>query len=342
MFLSKSRCGVYQLYYKDESGKRQKKSTRTKSKVGAVEFLRKFDLVHVQAEKYVRKTLGEFSREFLEYARGTYAPQTCDVYHRTLVYLLACLGEKDLYDITSRDIDLFMTTRLSKVRAVSVHIELRTLKAAFNTAIRWKLLKDNPCKGIRMPSVPEQTPMFLTAEEFQDVLRSIDETWLREVVLFAALTGLRRGEIVNLRWTQVDLERRLLNIQSAGNFKTKKGKRRTVPLHSCAVMILKKKLGESDEFVFTLNGKKLYEDWITRLFKRYVRKGNVKDKRIHFHSLRHSFASWLVQHGSSLYEVQKLLGHSSSVTTQVYSHLLADQMHETVERIPMSLDSQAW
>jgi integrase len=125
---------------------------------------------------------------------------------------------------------------------------------------------------------------------------------------------------VNLRWTQVDLDRRVLNIQSAGNFKTKKGKRRTVPLHSVAVMLLRKKEQESEDFVFTLNGQRLYEDWITRHFKRCVRKANVKDKRIHFHSL----------------------GHSSSVTTQVYSHLLADQMHETVERIPMSLDSQAW
>jgi integrase len=340
MFLSKSTSGVYQLYYKDPAGHRQKVSTRTTSKIHAVEFLRTFDLEHAQATKPLRKRLKEFAEEFLEYARATYAPLTRDMYRRSIAHLQAQVGDKYLQEISPREIDLYKAKRLSQVRPASVNIELRCLKAAFNTSIRWKLLNDNPCAGIRMVPVPDQAPTFLTAEEFQQLISIMDEKWLQEVVLLAAVTGLRRGEIVNLRWTQVDLERRVLNIQSAGNFKTKKGRRRTVPLHSAAVILLKSKVGESADFVFTLKGKQLYEDWITRLFKRYVRKAPLKDKRIHFHSLRHSFASWLVQHGSSLYEVQRLLGHSSSITTQVYSHLLTDQMHDTVERIPMSLNSQ--
>jgi integrase len=287
MFLSKSRSGVYQLYYRDPTGQRQKVSTRTTSKVHAVEFLRNFKVENTEAAKPLTERLQQFAEEFLEYAKVTFSPLTCDMYKRSFAYLQAHVGDKYLNEITPREMDLFKAKRLSQVRPASVNIELRCLKAAFTTAIRWKLLMENPCGGIRMANFPEEAPIFLTVEEFQELLSTIEVPWLKEVVLFAALTGLRRGEIVNLRWTQVDLDRRVLNIQSAGNFKTKKGKRRTVPLHSVALMLLRKKAQESEDFVFTLNGHRLYEDWITRLFKRYVRKANVKDKRIHFHSLRH-------------------------------------------------------
>jgi integrase/recombinase XerD len=71
---------------------------------------------------------------------------------------------------------------------------------------------------------------------------------------------------------------------------------------------------------------------------RAVRRSEVADKNLHFHSLRHTFASWLVQDGVSLYEVQKLLGHSSIAVTQVYSPLQPEQLHATVNRIRFSPD----
>ena len=74
------------------------------------------------------------------------------------------------------------------------------------------------------------------------------------------------------------------------------------------------------------------KEYISKNFKRYAVLAGLDDK-VHFHSLRHSFASLLVQAGVSLYEVQRLLGHSSPTVTQVYSHLQPDQMHETVNKI---------
>lgn len=158
-------------------------------------------------------------------------------------------------------------------------------------------------------------------------------------VVFAVLTGMRRGEITNLRWQDVELSRKLIAIQSSPTFKTKQGKRRTIPLNETALYILNARHGkDTSEYVFTLNGKKIYDEWITHKFKYYVYEARLKDDRLHFHSLRHTFASWLVQDGVSIYAVKELLGHSDVKTTQVYSHLQPEQLHSTVNKIQIALN----
>jgi site-specific recombinase XerD len=103
--------------------------------------------------------------------------------------------------------------------------------------------------------------------------------------------------------------------------------------------LLTSRQGKSaSEFVFTLNDKPILKGWVTALFKKYVRRAKLSNGHLHFHSLRHTFASWLVQKGATLYEVQKLLGHRSSKVTEVYSHLQPEQMHSTVNRIDLQLN----
>jgi site-specific recombinase XerD len=150
---------------------------------------------------------------------------------------------------------------------------------------------------------------------------------------------MRQGELVNLRWQDVDLHRKLIHIHSNATFKTKHGKRRTIPLNDVATQLLKSKAVHSvGEYVFTLSGRQVKESWVSHKFKYYVYAARLKDDRLHFHSLRHTFASWLVQDGVSIYEVQKLLGHSNISVTQVYSHLQPEQLHDTVNKIKVSLN----
>ena len=109
-----------------------------------------------------------------------------------------------------------------------------------------------------------------------------------------------------------------------------------MPLNEAAMALFASRQGKSaSEYVFTLNDKPLFRGWVQHLFKRYVRELKLPE-RLHFHSLRHTFASWLVQDGATLYEVQKLLGHSSAKVTEVYSHLQPEQLHNTVERIRLT------
>ena len=210
------------------------------------------------------------------------------------------------------------------------------IKAALNVAIRWELLDKNPFKLVKWAIVNEMTRPSFTKDEFRTLLSSIDEVWFREVVIFAAMTGMRRGEIVDLRWIDVNLEKRTTRIQRSPTLRTKQGKTKVLPMNDVVFHLLEsKKLAKESEidFVFTLNGGKIYEDWIGHRFRECLKRVNLDQKGLRFHSLRHNFASWLVQDGVSLYEVQKLLGHSSTKVTEVYLHLQPEMRHDTVNRI---------
>ena len=110
-------------------------------------------------------------------------------------------------------------------------------------------------------------------------------------------------------------------------------------MNETALYILSARHGkETSEYVFTLNGKKISEGWLTHAFKKAVYDLRLPDDRLHFHSLRHTFASWLVQEGVSIYAVKELLGHSDVKTTQVYSHLQPGELHSTVNKIQIALN----
>jgi site-specific recombinase XerD len=351
MFLSKHSNGIWYLWFVNEQGKKQKVSTRSRYKPDAFKFLQGFKNEH----KAKRKLCSEFFEEFIIYAEANFSKRTVAIYQYTLKLFFELAGDKYLTAYTPQHFDAYKTERQKPVkvitvkdglkterekaiRPVTVNIELRTLRAFFNTAVRWKLLESNPFK-IQLVKVPENKPIFITKEEFQKLLNVIEEHWLKEIIIFAVSTGLRRGELVNLKWNSIDLNRKLLYIESTPTFRTKSGRMRIIPLNDTALYILKTKQGrDASGYVFTMNGKQIFADWITHLFKRYVRLANLSNESIHFHSLRHSFASWLAQDGTSVYVIKDLLGHSDVKTTQIYSHLQPESLHAEVNKISVSMN----
>jgi integrase len=157
---------------------------------------------------------------------------------------------------------------------------------------------------------------------------------INQIIIFAGMTGLRRSEIVNLRWEDVDLARKLIMVRNTESFVTKTGKMRTVPLNSTVFELLKN-MPKSSEYVFPGDrGGRYNPNFLTERFREIVRE-NQLDHHLHFHSLRHTFASFLVSKGVSLYHVQKLLGHSNPRITQIYSHLSPNDMLPAVEEISL-------
>jgi integrase len=86
--------------------------------------------------------------------------------------------------------------------------------------------------------VPQSTPAFISEPDFQKLISPIPEKWFKQLVVFTVATGMRRGEVLNLTWQMVDLQRRFLHIESGGDFWTKGGKKRTIPLNELALRVL--------------------------------------------------------------------------------------------------------
>lgn len=332
--LFKRNNGKYYVLYV-ENGRKRWKSTRAGSKPAALKVLT--NLEKLFSAENPPKTLHQFTQEFLDYARSTFAHRTWLIYSGALNNLESLAGNTQLTLLTPQHFDNYKTKRLeAKKSPVTVNIELRALKAAMNTALRWKYLEANPLGNVTQARVAETSPTYFTKQDFQGLLNAISEEWLRELVVFAALTGMRRGELVNLRWEDIDLKRKLIRIQSNPTFRTKQGKRRIIPMSDVVFSLLSSKAQHIRcEYIFHLKGFKVNDDYASKRFKSFVRKVGL-DGKLHFHSLRHTFASWLVQDGVSLYEVQRLLGHSNSKVTQMYSHLEPEKLHSTVNRISVS------
>lgn len=329
--LFKRSNGVYYISY-EADGKRKWKSTGKTLKAEAYREMMQFDK-NVKNHRS-RITLQEFTLEFLSHAEFMYAPSTRELYSRSLRLFQKLIGNKALSAITPKEADSYRTTRSGQVSPVSVNMELRTLKAAFGVAARWQLIAMNPFHKIAFLRIPEQQPTYVRREDFGRLLQAIGDQWFKNLVTFAALTGLRRGEIINLRWNDLDFQRRLIHVQSCETFTTKTGKRRAVPMNETVYHLLGGQSGDRGELVFTYDGQPIRPDLLSRKFRFAVRKAGL-NRNLHFHSLRHTFATWLVQGSVGIYEVQKLLGHSNISVTQVYSHLAGSELHQAVNRIEL-------
>ena len=334
--LFKRSNGYYYIVFAD-NGHERWKSTGATTKPEALKAVSEFEELLKMQPKPV--SFSSFKKDFLTYAKSAFAHRTVIIYEQSFKRLEAVVGERSLASLTPKHLDTYKTERLNaNISPVTVNIEVRALKAAMNTAVRWRLLEVNPFAEVQQARVVEQQPAFFSKDGFGKLLATVTEQWLRELIVFAVSTGMRQAETLNLRWQDIDLGRKLIHIQSNPTFKTKQGKTRTIPMNEVVHAMLSSKAERStSEYVFTRKGRRIGESYLTHSFKE-CRENAGLDERLHWHSLRHTHASWLVQNGVSLYEVQKLLGHSSSRVTEVYSHLEPDQMHETVNRLQIALN----
>lgn len=208
---------------------------------------------------------------------------------------------------------------------------LRYLKSIFNWAVIEQYLIENPCKSIRPIRVPEKLPLFITETDFQVLLDTIKNRDLKHVVIFAVNTGLRKMEILTLEWNQINFKDRYVILDNTNH--TKKSKKvRTVTLNMKVLTILNERQKLNHRLVFTSNGEPFNPDYVCKEFKRYVIEAGLNPK-LKFHSCRHTFASWLVQRGISIYQVSKLLGHSDLKTTEIYSHLSPESFRNAVDSL---------
>lgn len=330
LFLFKRPNGFWYIIY-TANGRRVWKSTKCTDKREALKKLTEFK--SVEKDKPAPNKLSEFINDFLSYAKSTYAKTSIDIFLVCLRNLQAITGDCKLTVISYKHVDLYKATRLKAVSPVSVNVELRSLRTIFNIAQRWGHIETNPFVKVQLVRIPEIMPAFFTKETFQRFLDAMGSHHLRDLFVFAILTGLRRGELLNLKWMDIDFERRVAQIQSSVNYRVKAGKRRMIPLSDSAMKLLEsRKVNARCEFVFDYRGRQMLGNHMTHVMKKYVLKAGL-DKRLHPHSLRHSHATLLVMNRVSIYEVKELLGHSSVTMTSRYSHLVSSELHDAVNKI---------
>lgn len=334
MFLSKFKNGYYYVYYTKKDGKRSRISTKSKTKSGAFKFLTNFnqELKKREAEKTIPILMKKFFFDFNVYSELLHSHKTVLSQKTTCNELLKFFGDIQIKELTKEKILDFILYRLRKVSAYSVKRDIQNLSNAFYWGIQKKYLENNQCDGIKKPKLPEKQPKYFSIEEYKILINSIENSDIKDIVQFAVNTGLREMELLRLRWEQINMEKKLLYINNLA-YLSKNGKIRTMPLNDKAMAILIHRLSNAkSDYIFTYEGKMIQQSLISHKFKSYVRNSGV-NPALNFHSLRHTFASWLVQKGVTIYDVSKLLGHSTINSTEIYAHLRVDELRSAVEKL---------
>lgn len=281
--------------------------------------------------------LSQFQTQFLAFAETNFARSTVELYKSGFRKLGELIGDYPIAAYTPQMVEQFKTLRLHQVSPVKTNIDFRVLRAAFNTANRWGIIESNPFTKCKQVRVPPKRPVYLSPEEFRKILEVIDKGWFRDILRFAVSTMMRVGEIVNLKWSSVDLDRRLILVENTNEFSTKTHKIRAIPMDEWVSHMMKNKERKAD-LVFTHpDGQALTVGYVSSRFKKWVRKTEIGEE-IHFHSLRHTGATWLVQKDVPIYSVQQILGHSRIEMTQIYSHLDVEHLRKPMEKILETLN----
>ena len=331
MFLSKRPNGYYYIFYDKPDGKRLCVSTKAKKKSDAQKFLNDFqnNLRIASESKVIFTDLKTFSSEYLKFSEKFHTTKTHYMLRIIFDQFEEHLGNPALNDITNRDCESFIYKK-SIVSPYTAQKYLAHLRAAFNKALAQGYIIENPLRKIKNFKIPESLPKYFSDEEFNKLLGVVEDKDLKDLILFAINTGLRQMELITLEWGQIDFSSRTLILDNQVNI-TKSKKVRNVPLNKTAFEILLErnkeiKVGK----IFTYKDAAINQDFISKKFKKLVVKAKINTD-FNFHSLRHTFASNLVQKGVSIYEVSKLLGHADIKTTQIYAHLRSDDLRRAVE-----------
>lgn len=246
--------------------------------------------------------------------------------------------KKDILSATQEDIVKFLKFEKNKKHNSSRTLarSLAAIRQFYNFMSTTNSSMENPTVKIETPLIEKSLPDFLTAKEVDALLGSIseDEVFeLRDKTIFELLysCGLRISEAVELTLTEFDFTNRFITVKGKGN------KERIVPISNEAVRLMKKYLKESrpviignrvSDYIFiSKKAEKLNRKSVWRLLKGYVDRTEIT-KNITPHTLRHSYATHLIENGADLRSVQELLGHVDISTTQIYTHLAKKKLKE--------------
>jgi integrase len=244
--------------------------------------------------------------------------------------LVEAFGNRKMDEITIEDVERFRNKRRTvktwrgDVRSPkTVNLEVQHLSRIFNFAIERGVSVENPCLRVKNLPADSRRTRYLSHDEEERLMPWLNgrRGHIRPIVILAIYTGMRQGEIMQLRWADVDFQRNLINVVHGGTQSTKTGKGRTIPMNETARDALLSIKRDGDK-VFQIGCPK-------RSFAFACQKAGINDFR--FHDLRHTFATRAADAGATAFEIAALLGHSAVTMTAVYTHATSEGIRRAVE-----------
>jgi len=204
-----------------------------------------------------------------------------------------------------------------KVKHSTINRYKALLSKMFNLGIANGLIKYNPAKDMKRLREDNFKIRFLTKVEENSLYSSLEKSpkYLKDIVTTALQTGMRKGEILNLKWSNIDFEFGFIEL-----LETKSGKSRKIPISSKLLNVLNS-IPKTCEYVFNIEGEKIGD--IKKCWNTAIRNSGIKNFR--FHDLRHTVATRLVEKGVELTVVKEILGHADISTTMRYAHAVPER-----------------
>ena len=280
-------------------------------------------------ERYIEKFM-----RYLEIEKN-YSPHTILNYRIDLKDFRKFLGETRVESVDYLALRKYLAALKERnLQTKSVGRKLSSLRSFFKFLTREGFIKANPILVLSSPKVEKHLPQFLTEEEVTRLIEAVlpkDERSLRDRAILETFysTGIRISELVSLNIEDMDFISGVLKVMGKGK------KERIVPIGECAINVVKdyleKRKKQSTAVFLNKNGRRLTDRGVRGIVQKYLRLAGIK-QGVSAHTLRHSFATHLLNRGADLRSVQELLGHVNLATTQIYTHLTTERLKNVYDK----------
>ncbi|MEP5728111.1 MAG: tyrosine-type recombinase/integrase [Sulfitobacter sp.] len=305
-------------------GQEIRKSARTTSKREAREYLAEIlaQYRRIDLGGKPRATFDQAAVQFIEQDVSKKKVSTIGFYQDCVKVLADEFSGSYLDEISRSRIAKFEADKSRKLSAQTVKHYRTTLSGIFRVAIRHDQVKVNPCRDLDPIKVDNARHRYLTEDEWGEMKPKLREP-IRSIAEMSVLRGMRLGEILNLRWRDLDFQKDLITIPE-----TKGNRPRVLPLEGGREVV--ERQPRVSDYVFTnMAENKFATNDVSKQFGAAMVRMEMDDFK--FHDLRHTFASWYVQRGGDLYRLQIILGHKGPTMTQRYAHLRVDDLREVAQ-----------
>ncbi len=294
---------------------------------------------NIPVKNKAERFFSEVWQEYINLIKNINEFKTIEYKDVSAKHFLPIFGNKELHNIFMPDIKNYQLERKLEILSLlknankrgyeisfrSVNLEISALHHFFNYCIEKGYLDKNPCTGIKRLNELSRLKT-LSDSDIQKLIAGATNKLTRDLITFLIYTGCRKGEALNLKWDDVDMQNDVIAIKG-----TKTKYDRYIPISKPLKELLRgiEKIQDCCLYVFNINGAKIGD--FKKSFHTACRNAGLKDLRIH--DLRHVFASKMVMNGTSLYITGELLGHRTTQMTKRYSHLVPDTLKKAIDDV---------